>query len=242
MKLMVSAPIKIPQPSRPTRTCRVRLNAACGIVCRSVCLSAAGQRAAELTCAAGGSVTRNGPSSGPVGRRRPNVTAAALAVQLLGRGSIATEYVRRCAQPVSNVLTPQLFILPWRQRSLVNLRLHESPHIGVGQDAALNFGATTGRRAGDVFATGHLPGVITSTVRRSRSPRMLSPSRKRRRGLEPSKPPTDRGEDGCAIQSANLAGHAQQTLFPTSLPTRDIAAMADPLLRRSTPMSGGRDW
>ena len=86
-----------------------------------------------------------------------NATTAALAVLLLGRGYLATEYVRRCAQPVSNVLTPQHFILPSRQRSLADLRLYESLHIGVDQDAALNFGSTTGSRSGDVLATGHLP-------------------------------------------------------------------------------------
>jgi hypothetical protein len=143
------------------------------------------------------------------------VTAAALAVQLLGRGSIVTEYVRRCAQPVSNVLTPQLFIPPWRQRSLVNLRLHESPHIGVGQDAALNFGATTGRRAGDVFATGHLPGVMTSTVsafsiaaNAERSAETATGSRafkaadrsRRRRVRHPERQP-------CWTRSANLVSH-----------------------------------
>ena|ERR1035437_4363939 len=59
-------------------------------------------------------------------------------------------------------------------------------------------------------------------------------------GFEPSWPPTDRGEDVCALQNANLAGHVQQTFFHTSSQTPDSAALVGRPLRRLTPMSGGR--
>ena len=50
-------------------------------------------------------------------------------------------------------------------------------------------------------------------LRHSRSPPTLTATQPRRRSLELSYPPTDRGEAGCALQNANLAEHAQQSGF-----------------------------